>query len=325
MAKKSGANGKKPKAALPPGTKLKHLYHSASGRTFLDCSYLGQRFDERYGFSPYESESWVLRHAPEELPDGYLRFLDFEVQGWFTMLWRSLKDRVYVAEASGGVYVCVDLARQDWRSYDLPFVVSGVWGLDDGLVFAWGVDGHSPRMFRWDGAVWSEMDCPGDVMRMHGLAPDMICAVGADGLVARWDGAAWRRAELPTDETLTGVRVTGPKECWVCGQGQALYQGTPRGWRRRATAAMPLHDVAVFAGRVFVAGGPLGLLRLAPDGKRLEVAKDNVKALSFDARDELVITCSDEIVGTADGENYESMGEGLLEEMTAHRTPMWLE
>jgi hypothetical protein len=304
---------------------LEHLYHSASGLSLFDCSWLGQRFDKARGFSPYLSESWVMRFGPDETPDGmHQQHVDYGIQGWFTMLWRAPSGNTYVADANNRVIVARDAEQKVWDFYPLPFIVSGIWGLDDNAVFAWGVDGTAPRLFRWDGAAWTEMPSPGDIMRMHGLALDRIYAVGNDGLLARWDGTTWHRATVPTKGVLTGIRVVGAEECWASGQDGSLYTETATGWREHARAALPLHDVASFAGDVWVAGGSLGLMRVVPGTQELEVVKPNIEALSLDARGCLLATASNLIAGTTDGKVFRAAGIGKLAEMTASRKPRWV-
>ena len=43
-----------------------------------------------------------------------------------------------------------------WTSFTHPKGVSGIWGLHDKLVFAWGGLNIRPHLSRWDGQTWTE-------------------------------------------------------------------------------------------------------------------------------------------------------------------------
>ncbi|HKD39535.1 MAG TPA: hypothetical protein VKB87_04510 [Myxococcaceae bacterium] len=301
-----------------------HLYNTASGPAITDCCFIGQRYEKTKPFSPYASESWVLRNYLDPKSKQLICRLTYGVAGYFTMLWRAPSGTVYVAEADNRVHISSRPEEfKSWRQTEVPAFLRGIWGLDDSCVFAWGVRDRVQRLLRWNGSTWTELSAPGEIVRMHGTSPDFMFAVGAKGLLARWNGQNWQQVPIRTNETLTGVFIAGPNEYYACGEGGTLLSGTAHGWRERATAPGPLHDVAVFAGSVWVAAGDAGLMRLKGTSNELEAVKPNVKALCFDVRGQLLITCSEELVGSSDGVSFGGCCEGALERYTANRKPLW--
>ena len=163
------------------------------GTSIDDCAMVGHRHDDqRFHFD--DVESWVLRLGPgggtEAKPQ-----IQAGRHAWYTRLWRSPTGRLFVSQSSGFVHI----SRADgegWDSHRLPFVVDGVWGLDDDCVFAWGVTTQSKPLWQWNGQKWREVSSPGHIGAMGGVSTRLIRAVGAMGMVARWDGNSW--TQLPT-------------------------------------------------------------------------------------------------------------------------------
>lgn len=303
-----------------------HQYHSASGSSMVDCCFVGQRYEISRPFSPYASESWVLQNSLDPTSNELVCRLTYGVAGYFTMLWRAPSGTVYVAEADNRIHISSRPEEfSSWKQIEVPTFLRGIWGLDDSCVFTWGVRDRIQRLHRWNGTTWSESSAPGEIVRMHGTAPDFLFAVGANGLLTRWDGRAWQQISIRTNETLTGIFVAGPDEYYACGEGGTLLSGTAHGWRERATAPGPLHDVAVFGGSVWIAAGEAGLMRLKGTSNQLETIKPNVKALSFDVRGQFLITCPDKIVESSDGTSFRSCCQQALEQHTANRKPLWLQ
>ncbi len=303
-----------------------HSYHSASGSSMADCCFVGQRYEKERPFSPYASESWVLQTSLDPSSHKLSSQLVYGVAGYFTMLWRAPSGTVYVAEADNRVHTSSRPEEfKSWQQIEVPAFLRGIWGVDDSCVFAWGVRDGVERLLRWNGSKWSELSAPGEIVRMHGMASDFLFAVGTKGFLARWDGRNWQQIPIRTNETLAGIFVAGPDEYYACGEGGTLLSGTAHGWRERATAPGPLHDVAVFGGSVWIAAGEAGLMRLKGASNQLETVKPNVKALSFDARGQLLITCPDKIVGSSDGASFTSCCQQALERSTANREPLWMQ
>ncbi len=304
------------------------VYSFASGRSFDDCVFLGQRYRERTGDSPDVSDYWVLAIRSTGADDTEItRVLKWK--RWLTGIWRSPSGVVWIADATGkavhrfpDVY---DLSGRPPTESVLGAVFEGVWGLDDQNVFAWGMKKSArgqrgTAIFRFDGTSWVELPAPGfDVIDMRGIAPDLILAVGVGGGVARWDGCSWTRFQTPTTELLCCVHAVGPDEFYACGHGGSILAGSLREWSKigEMPQGLPAFAVAKFRDQLFVAGGPLGLFRHCGSARPLELIKPNIKATWFDARGDLVITCDTEIDGTADGEAFFGTAEDFLCQTTA--------
>jgi hypothetical protein len=303
------------------------VYHSASGQAYDNCCFLGQRFDADRGYHPGDSECWVLRTRPA--PDGDVTVgYQYGTQRWFTGLWRSLRGVVYVSDATGEMHVNPDLAADDsekhWARHKLKASLDGVWGLDDSNVFAWGGTFDDRfSVFRWDGRSWSEMPSPGfDVRALHGLSPTLLCAVGKKGGIALWDGSQWTRMSAPLADDLVSVFVAGTDEYYATSGGGTLLEGSKHGWGKVADGpgpGTPLYAVAKWHGELWIAAGTFGLLRRKGTSAELEVVKSNIQANGFDARQALVISCFDEVAGSADGSDFEAAGADSLAEARSAR------
>lgn len=297
---------------------LDSFYFSASGPSFSTCAFLGQRYVADYGFKPHEGESWVMANAGSATA---VRTTPcFGTTSWLTRLWRAPSGTVFVSNANEGLvmrFTDVGEPTQHWEEMPLDAAMSGVWGLDERRVWAWGTrHPATPVLYRFDGRAWSEVPAPDfQVRALHGLAPDFLYAVGVQGGVARWDGRAWLHYPMPSDETLVSVFVAGPDEVYASGASGGLYEGSAHGWGKIAQGALPLtplYAVAKWKGQLWVAGGALGLLRRVGITDELEKVKPNLKCFDLDARGELLISCEHFVVSTADGQSYAGVGGNVL-------------
>ena len=294
-------------------------YYSVSGPTIDDCYYLGQRYDADVGYQPGESECWVLVNRTDA--DGAaVQKLHLGTRDWLTRLWRSPGGTAYVTNAtSGEVLVHADPrgigTEREWRRDRLGSTLNGVWGVDDSFVLAWGSRFEGTHhVHRYDGTSWTEIAAPDfEVRAMHGVADDLVYAVGRDGGVARFDGRSWTRVETSTREVLTGVFVVSADEIYATGADGALLEGANRSWTAAAgTPGLALHDVACFDGELWVAAGAEGLQRRVAGGRELEKAKPALRAVSLDARGKLVAACRDRITEKAEALKFRSNSVDLL-------------
>jgi len=304
------------------------VYHRASGSSFSDCVHLGQRHYEDDD-NPDESDYWVLGNDVRQ--EGIITTtVFFSWKNWLTGIWRSPERVVYISDATARAvhrYDDIhDLARPP-TDFPLDAALEGVWGLDDSNVFAWGTRKAGAGDFEWpvfhyDGRRWTELPMPGfAVMAMHGVAPDMVYAVGFKGFVGRWDGASWRRFPVPTAEVINSVFVAGPDEIYACGGNGIVLEGSASGWGKIAEMpeGMPAEAVARFKGELYIGGGSLGLFRRVGTSGDLELIKPNVGATHFDARHDLVITCEKVIVGTSDNTAFAGANVNFLCQHTADK------
>jgi hypothetical protein len=305
-------------------------YEQASGLSWDDCFFLGQRYDEAVGFQPEESENWILSVRPSTGAQP----VELKYQGgttsWYVGLWRSPAGKCWVADITGQVHANSDLWAPDasahWEDHRLDTPLNGVWGLDDRCVFAWGATfDEDYRVFRYDGTRWGQLPTPGfDVRSMHGISPDFVYAVGVGGRIARWDGARWTEPSSPVAENLVSVFVSSPDELYACGAAGALLEGSSHGWGVITTAplgqlGMPLHAVAKWKGELWIGGGAQGLFKRVGSSSQLDLIKPNVHATSLDARKDLVIGTNIYVAGTSDGQNFKAAGINSLQDARAGR------
>ena len=305
-------------------------YYGASGPAHVNCFYLAQRYNKEWGYKPREGECWIVANRVSN--NQPVAGLPFGTGNWLTGCWRSENGTLWVSDAFQQV-LCnrriqdEDFGVKSFETYPVEASLHGIWGVSDACVFTWGTrfdkGAFSYPVFQWNGNVWKEMPTPGfEVMAMHGLAPDFVYAVGHDTGIALWNGSAWRRWAAPGPELLTSVFVASQEEAYAVGVHGSVLQGSPYGWAKIAQSPfspIPLSAVAKWQEQLWVGGGTSGLLRRVGKTDQLEVVKPNVHAIGFDARHELVISCSDRISGTADGVNFSSIGQGTVLKMRAGR------
>jgi hypothetical protein len=291
-----------------------HRYAHASGVSLTDCTWIGLRWDNHYGFDFRKMESWILTPpAPgSQVPTPIICR-----PGRMTELWRSPGGTSYVPTFSGEVHIVHPTPRASGervRTEKLGGVLSGAWGLSDEMVMVFGEDGWigpgQPRyvMYLWDGARWRSIPSPGHVNGLGGSAPDLVYAVGKRGLIARWDGGRWERAHSPTTATLSRVLVVDESEIYAAGPGRRILQGSIYGWVEIATAPFDVHGLARADGAVWVSSAHEGLFRL--DGAELVPAKASVAAEQLDARGASILATTNQAIVEVRGDQEVARVEG---------------
>lgn len=281
--------------------RLAHAFRRASGPSLQDCHFLADRWDGK-GWVEDHAESWV-----GQLVEGQVFLLLGQV-GWLTGLWRSPSGTVYVAEGShrrGGVHINASTSpqRPDWKFHELPCLAMGIWGLSDQFVLAWGPrrDKEAEAFFQWDGRQWQEWASPGEVIAVHGLAPDFVYAVGREGLIAHWNGAQWRNVPSFTQAALTDVHVVSQDEIYACGDA-GILEGSVYGWSELLESPGHVSSVVKHGGQVWLAGEGGGLLTL--QGRKLEEAEPSLKATALEARGALLVTTPNALADSEDGKEF---------------------
>ena len=299
--------------------KIGSTFNFASGLERTACHCIAYSFDDEVGFQPDAGDSHVVQLTPGRVEVLYGK------AGWLTGLWRSETGKVHVTDIGNHIYFNPDPAPRaaPFQNFPVKGAMTGVWGLNDDTVFAWGQSGGQPVMYRWNGGGWDPMDPPpGRVIAMHGIAPDMIYAVGTEGLIARWDGSAWQQVPCPVRTTLSAVFVASEDEMYACGEGKSLLSGSVHGWSEILTHDMALRGVVKWHGDVWLgAGGDLGLCKL--DGNKLVSIKPNIQPLCIDARGSLLITGNGYVVETTDGANFMASFIKGFEDAKAGKPMMW--
>jgi len=295
-------------------------YVSGSGSAHTDCCFIGYRFDLAVGFRPGEIESWVMRG--KTLDNGAPGTgVQYGAARWYTGLWRSRAGTVYVCDGDGEVHINPTLSAPDanlhWKRHPLQASLFGIFGLDEQNVWTWGQRKITTGvMFRWNGEQWSEIPAPDfDVAHVHGTSPNTIFAVGRSGGIAHWDGSSWRRWSCPVSESLNAVWVVSEDEIYATGDAGSLLEGSKHGWAKIAQGpgpGLPLRGVAKWKDHLWVGGGSFGLLRRAGKTEQLEVYKEKIRAIGFDARENLLVTADDVVWASIDGVGFKGTGRDVL-------------
>lgn len=295
---------------------LGYIIHHASGLDRNDVHFLVLRFDQRYPFKPGEGESWIVRFTGGKVYSLYGGL------SWFRGLWRSPAGHVYVASADSAVFVNADsgVRAGPWKETTLQGTLRGIWGLNDRFVLAWGVHRGKEVMYRFNGRKWSPLESPGEVYGVHGLAPNMVYAVGLNGLVARWDGKRWSTLSSPTEAVLSDVHVAGRDEIYAVGD-RVVLRGSAQGWTVAAKGTSHMFGVAKWKGEVFVGAAENGLLKLVRN--KLIPVDPEIKAERIEARGELLVSSPDALAVSSDGKDFKKLRVDLIAKLYKDHKPEW--
>lgn len=295
---------------MPPGDEFViNTPDLISGDMLEFAAFVVARVDRRYGRASDTTDSVLLATNGREARVVWQR------SGSFGPVWcspagvvfASCVDEVAVSDQSvnGGRLVRTKLATH----------VHGVWGLDEGNVFAWG---RSPAgastMHRWDGRGWSSIGSPGLVYAMHGRRADAVVAGGAAGLIARWDGARWQSFERPCTLPISAVHVVDDEVAFATAHDGHLLEGSDYGWRVRGRFDHDVHGVGALGGEVLVGMGSKGLGVL--DGDALKVLREGGVS-SLDCRERAVFVSNKHFVETLDGRVFRELPADALRPLLA--------
>jgi len=244
--------------------KIGYRLSDASGIDRNDLHFLVQRFNGRQEFRPNVSEMHIVRlHANAKLHSLY------GGTGWFTGLWQSEAKRVYVSTADSQILMQTRAGVREapWKVEKLKGVFTGIWGLDDRFVLAWGI-------------------------RKGG------------GIMARFDGRKWHSMKSSKDDgPFTSVFVADENEIYVGGH-KVLLKSAAKGWDS-IKAPSQIYGVVKWKDHVWVGAGKSGLMRLGA-GKLITV-DPAMQAERMDGRGELLISTPDAIVVTSDGKDFKRL------------------
>jgi hypothetical protein len=159
------------------------------------------------------------------------------------------------------------------------------------------------------------------VYAVHGATRDLIFAAGRGGLLARWDGGAWQRMEPPCTDDLIAVHAAADDDVWAIAKPGTLLHGTTLGLRPVLTTDRKLRAVVRYQGAVYVGIEDEGLFRF--ENGALTLVKDTFKPHQLAARDELLCTAGEYIVGSPDGVSFNATGMKVVTPLLEGRDPLW--
>jgi hypothetical protein len=251
----------------------------------------------------------VVMNEHRAPPGGYGGLLS--TNDSITYLWKSPQGALWVASARGNVWTTAPVSWPNpnlpgyasnvldpsftWNMAPLPWyqlhgmapIPESIWGTSDEDVH---VTTFKGSIYHWDGAAWEER-IPGPTEPLndiHGLSADEAYAVGEEGTIVRYDGATWTPIPFPDDagsgEGLTGVRVIGPDDVYICSRSGSILHGGRDGFEVVAAATQSLYGMGYFQGRLLIAAGDAGVVELV--GNRVDVVKDNFASVGvFEEQD----------------------------------------
>ncbi len=298
--------------------KFASLYSSASGFSRYDYCFIGNRFDAAHGFSRAAGESWLCQRTASDF------LIRYGGAGWYTGCYYSPQRTAWLTESHGTILRFPNLpARVDRvEQYEVPGLLSGIWGLGDDFVVAWGERDERGVMYRFGGERWEEMPSPGPlVLAVHGNAPDLLVAAGSGGRLSHWNGSRWQRVSVPTAASLAAVFVESRDEIYAVGGAGSLLEGSIDGVSETASCPGAMFGVVKWRGDVWVGAGEHGLFRRDHDA--LVCVKPNVAAEALDAREDLIISTPSLIAWTEDGATYKAFGRDTLLQLLDAQPPAW--
>lgn len=303
-------------------------YRIASGRGYDDCVVLGRRFPKHIGPVSTESDFWIIVNMPMPNDSTDIRAV-WTVRSYVTGIWRAPSQAVYATDADlGGYYYfpdVMDLQRgaDEIRLNDIS--PEGVWGLSDDCVFIWGTRMDDQRqkhylVFQYDGSSWRELPpLPHPINAIHGTQPDLVYAVGWQGMVSKWNGSAWQQFPVPTQSIVNDVHVESFDEIYaVTNQGE-LLEGSASGWGAAGSNPLgptPFSAVAKYKGEVYIGAGGVGLMKRASGGGAVEQFKPHVDTYHLESRENLTITSAARTVGTNDNQRFRTTAQDQFAALT---------
>jgi hypothetical protein len=155
--------------------------------------------------------------------------------------------------------------------------LSGVWGLDDDLVFVWGGGAFRevqrerpgyraevvsvPTIFTCDGSTWRPHEAPEVVYAVHGV-PGAVLAAGAHGALACWTGSGWSAMRPPADVSFSFVHVVSAEEMYAATFAGRFFEGSQHGWRELPGVGAHVYGMAWWRGELLVTTQDAGILAL---------------------------------------------------------------
>jgi hypothetical protein len=137
---------------------------------------------------------------------------------------------IVAREHSVAMWDGVTWAEKQFLFYEY---IEDVWasGADD--VYVVGNGYPEPRIWHFDGSVWSEMTVPdvGSFNAVWGSSPTDVFACGRDGSVVHYAGSAWNEMNVNTYKSFWDIWGSGPDDVYAVGDDDKVMHFDGTGWR----------------------------------------------------------------------------------------------
>lgn len=300
--------------------KSKTYFFQASGHSYDACFYLGRQHNLAHEQTANKTESWIMGH--HRTPKGRITAsVYYQSNGLLTGLWQAGNGAVFATRASMPAILFHPDPSNDSRRPFQEIKISecmpqGIWGLHEQFVMAWGIDSNNiSYLYLYKGTKWEAIAAPGfPIKSVHGIAENLILAVGQNGGIARWNGSRWKQYSQSGNEAYNGVFVVSINEIFVVGNNGSVLAGNPRTFKqlkRQNLQGAPLQAIAKWDNYIWIAAGESGLFTLQPKSNELELYNEEYRASGFDTRFDFIVACEDKIVGMNEIQE-DTFGKGYL-------------
>ncbi|GAA3929018.1 hypothetical protein [Litoribacillus peritrichatus] len=199
-------------------------------------------------------------------------------------MWTSNEGHLWVVDDHGDVFTNADVhftsspyKHLEFSSgdFDIDWNVgevfqgqlNGIWGTSDSDVW---VTSFSGPALHWDGESWTQYELPQAPNQIDGSASDDVYIVGYHGNIHHWDGSRWTKVNLPegilSTDTFTDVKAVNKELVYITGRSGCLLVGNAKdGFRDIGSPKFAWYGVGSLDGRIFLAGGELGIFELVDE------------------------------------------------------------
>ncbi|GAA3929026.1 hypothetical protein [Litoribacillus peritrichatus] len=199
-------------------------------------------------------------------------------------MWSSREGNLWVVDDHGDVFTNADVSFENPPFKSLEFSnghfdidwnvgevfqgqLNGIWGTSDSDVW---VTSFSGPALHWDGENWTQYELPQAPNQIDGSASDDVYIVGYHGNIHHWDGSRWTKVNLPegilSTDTFTDVKAVSKELVYITGRSGCLLVGNAKvGFRDIGSPKFAWYGVGSLDGRIFLAGGELGIFELVDE------------------------------------------------------------
>lgn len=295
---------------------LNHSFSHVSGTSDKEYCFVVHRFEgESFHFG--EGDGWMFQKGENGIS------AIFASDAQYTGLWVAKGGDYYVADITGHVFRG---SGNDYVREEVSGVLSGIWGLSNELVYAWGFDYENSYVHLWNGTSWNDLPgFEGRISQIHGSDKDNIYATTFSGEIYYYDNNQWKRAEHPECESLAGIFVKDTDRVYAYGKQGCLLEKSKGGIFEKKELGDEFNKenfqkMGYFDGSYWISSNVA--LYVLNDGK-LE-KKDDVAAISIESRNDLLFCSETDLYGVnAETKGGFKINVDKIKQLTSDYDPMW--